>query len=89
MVIVKLKFKRQQFSELANSQWQIVKIFFDNGRKRKHNLRAIVNAILKLTRTGCQWRNLDEKYPAWKSVFYYFTKWKKDGSWSKLLAFFS
>jgi len=54
MVVVKLKFNRVQFTELTNSHWEIIQKFVDNGRKRKHNLRAVVNAIFKLNRTGCQ-----------------------------------
>ena len=54
MVVVKLKFNRVQFTELTNSRWEIIKKIVDNGRKRKHNLRAIVNAIFKVNRTGCQ-----------------------------------
>lgn len=81
----KLKFKREQFTELTNSQWEYIKEFVDNSRKRKHCLQTIVNAILKVTRTGCQWRNLDEKYPPWQSVYYYFRKWQKDGTLTKIL----
>ena len=89
MVIVKLKskFKRQRFTDLTNSQWQIIKELIDNGRKRKYCLRSIVNAIFKITRTGAQWRNIDHRYPPWQSVYYYFRKWQKDGTWSLVLAY--
>lgn len=83
----KLKFRRSKFTELTNSQWQDIKKFFDLGRKRKNDLREIVNAILKVTRTGTQWRNMDGKYPAWQSVYYYFRKWKNDGTWSSILSY--
>lgn len=83
----KLKFGRSRFTDLTNSQWKDIKDFFDNGRKRKNCLRTIVNAILKQTRTGCQWRNLDDKYPPWQSVYYYFRKWQKDDTWSKFLSY--
>lgn len=83
----KLNFRRQRFTELTDSQWQYIKDLFDNGRKRKYCLRDILNAIFKITRTGMQWRNLDEKYPPWESVYYYFRKWKNDGTWSIVLAY--
>ena len=85
MVKVKLPFRRKQFTELTDSHWEIIKELIDNGRKRKNCLRTIVNAILKITRTGCQWRNLDEKYPPWQSVYYYFRKWQKDGTWFNVI----
>ena len=82
---MKLKFRRTKFTELTNSQWQIIKEFLNTQRKRKHDLRMIVNAILKINRTGCQWRNLDEKYPKWESVYYYFRKWQKDNTWTNII----
>lgn len=43
----------------------------------------MVNAILYVVMTGCQWRYLPKEYPAWQSV-YYFTKWQKDGTWRRI-----
>lgn len=85
MVKVKLPFRSQRFTELTASQWQSMKELVDDGRKRKTCLRRIFNAILKITRTGCQWRNLDEKYPPWQTVYYYFHKWKRNGTWTAVL----
>lgn len=81
----KLKFKREQFQVLTNAHWQDIKEIVDNGRKRKYNLLAVVNAILRITRTGLQWRNLEGDYPPWPVVYYYFRKWQVDGSWAKVL----
>ncbi len=79
----KLKFKREQFQVLTNAHWQDIKEIVDNGRK--YNLLAVVNAILRITRTGLQWRNLEGDYPPWPVVYYYFRQWQVDGSWSKVL----
>lgn len=83
----KLKFKRTRFYPLTHSQWNIVKELFETCRKRKHDLRMVVNSILKITRTGVQWRNIDQVYPPWESCYYYFRKWQADGTWSKVLAY--
>jgi putative transposase len=37
-----------------------------------------MNAILYITKSGCQWRTLPLHYPPWKSVYYYFDKWRKN-----------
>ena len=87
MVKSKLPFRREKFTELTDSQWKIIKDYVENKRKRKHCLRTIINAVLKITRTGTQWRNMDEKYPPWQSVYYYFRKWQKDGTWSRILSY--
>lgn len=70
-----------QFERLTDDQWKVIQLFLNCQRKRKHDLRQIINAILWITRTGCQWRNLDTSFPPWESVYYYFGKWGKDGTW--------
>lgn len=85
MVKVKLPFRRQRFTSLTNSQWQVIKDFVVTGRKIRHSLRSILDAIFKLNRTGCQWRNLESPFP-WQTVYYYFRKWKRDGTWAAMLS---
>ena len=48
-------------------------------RKRKHDLRDVVDGIFWMLRTGSQWRNLPEKFPKWQVVYYYYRKWQRDG----------
>ena len=69
-----------QYEQLTDPQWEVIKEKLPNQRKRKHDLRDIVNAIFWILRTGSQWRNLPDRYPKWQSVYYYFSKWKKDGT---------
>jgi len=70
----------KQWARLTDSQWAQVSDFLPLNRKRKHDLRDVLDAILWLVRTGCQWRNLDSQFPPWKSVHYYFSKWSRDGT---------
>jgi putative transposase len=56
------------------------------GRKRTVNLREIMNAIMYLNRTGCQWRMLPHDLPSWQHVAYYFYKWLTDGTIERLNA---
>lgn len=67
-------------TNLTDKQWQVIeKIVDPQHRRRKHHLRTIINAILYLNKTGCQWRMLPKDFPAHNTVFYYFNKWKWDG----------
>lgn len=68
-----------QYERLTDDQWEVIKVFLNWQRKRKYDLREIFNAILWITRTGSQWRNLDSSFPPWKSVYYYFDTWGKSG----------
>jgi transposase len=55
-------------------------------RKRKRELRQVMDAILWLLRTGCQWRNLPHYWPHWQAVYYYFDRWKKAGLFEQINA---
>lgn len=70
----------KQYKELSDSQWDEVKGFFETGRKRKHCLRTILNAIFWMLRAGAPWRFLESSYPKWQIVYYYYTKWNTDGT---------
>lgn len=67
-------------SNLSDSQWNAILAILDHKRKRKYSLREIFDAIFYLLKTGCQWRMLPHDFPSWKLVYYYFTKWRNDGT---------
>jgi len=75
---------QEKYERLTDSQWQVMSEFLPTKRKRRLNLRDIVDAILWMDRTGCQWRNLPDCFPPWKAVNYYFNKWRWDGTLFKL-----
>ena len=64
-------------TNVSDSQWQIISKYLDISRNRKYDLREILNSILYLVKTGCQWRMLPGDFPPWKTVYYYFSIWKK------------
>ncbi len=47
----------------SNSQWEVISKYLDTQRSREYELRHIIDAILYLVKTGCQWRML-RKPPA-------------------------
>ena len=64
-------------SDLSESN--LVKRFLNYQRRRRQDLREVLNAILYITRTGIQWRNLKEtNFPDWQAVYYYFYQWSKN-----------
>ena len=76
-------------SDLSDKEWEIVKNFFkkrDNrGVEAKHEKRDIVDAILYVVKTGCQWSMLPNDYPNYKTVHDYFINWSRDGVWEEAL----
>ena len=73
-------------TDLTEKQWQVIKkILEPQGRKRKHSLRGIMNAILYINRTGCQWRMLPTDFAPWQTVYHYFRKWKFEGVFEEVM----
>ena len=68
-------------THLTEGQWSYInKEFLENdSRKRKYSLQSVFEAILYLLVSGCQWRRLPHDYPKWKSVYYYYYKWRQEG----------
>jgi putative transposase len=55
-----------------------------DGRPRTTDLRAVLNAIFYLLRTGCQWRLLPREFPRPGTVYHYFRAWKEAGVLAEL-----
>lgn len=47
-------------------------------------LRELLDAMFYVIRTGCQWRALPHEYPPWQTVFWWFRRWRLDGTWLEL-----
>src|SRR5919107_5427368 len=54
------------------------------GRPRLHGLRAILNAVFYVLKSGCPWRLLPRDFPPWKTVYDWFRRWRIDGTWQRL-----
>src|SRR3954469_23188920 len=75
-------------SDLTDAQWEIIRPLipvYKVGRPREVDLREVVNAILYLNRSGCQWDMLPHDLPAKSTVYEYFARWRDDGTWQRLL----
>jgi putative transposase len=70
-------------SDLTDEEWKRLEFHVHlfrrspKGRKRKIPLREILNALLYLDRTGCQWRLLPHDLPDWRLVHAHFLRWSK------------
>src|ERR687894_1894089 len=56
------------------------------GRPWKWPLREILDGIFYIVRTGAQWRALPHEYPPWPTVYWWFRRWRLDGTWERLNA---
>jgi putative transposase len=81
--------KRQAYpSDLSDAEWAIIEpmipVYPRLGRPLKWARREIVNAILYVLRTGCQWSSLPHDFPPSGTVFYHFRHWRRDGLWEAI-----
>ncbi len=54
------------------------------GRKRETDLRAVVDAIFYLLQSGCQWAMLPKDFPFKRTVYWYFKRFQKVGTWERI-----
>jgi putative transposase len=75
-------------SDLSDAEWQLIEGFMPSpvtgGRQRDTDIRAVVDAILYLVRSGCSWRMLPKDFPPHSTVYEYFSRWRKDGTLTKI-----
>jgi putative transposase len=75
-------------ADLTDEEWHRIAPLLPQsgaeGRPRTIDLRAVVNAIRYLKRTGCTWRGLPHRYPNHSSVRTYHDRWHRDGTWDRI-----
>jgi putative transposase len=54
------------------------------GRPRELSMRQVLNALLYVLKTGCQWRQLPREFPVWSAVYSYFYNGSCTGTWERL-----
>ncbi|MFY1633602.1 IS5 family transposase [Solwaraspora sp. WMMB335] len=76
-------------SDLTDEQWAVIGPFLRawktrhpsvSGHQGRYELREIVNAIFYQNRTGCQWAYLPHDLPPKSATYYYFARWRDDGT---------
>ena len=79
--------RRYYDTDLTEFQWTVLKKLLPPPKKtgrKPTDRRWLIDAILYVVRTGCQWRNLPHDFPKWKTVYNNFLKWRNDGTWQRL-----
>lgn len=74
--------------ELTDRAWAaIAPLLPVNGERggQWDDHRRIINGILWRLRTGAPWRDLPERYGAYQTVYDRFVRWRRDGTWERLL----
>jgi transposase len=71
-------------SDLTDEEWDCVKPLIPRakrgGRRRSVDVREVVNGLMYVLSTGCQWRSLPKDLPPRSTVYHYFDLWNYDGT---------
>ena len=75
-------------SDLTDPEWAILEPLIPpakrGGRPRTVNMREVLNAIIYVLKTGCQWDQLPHDFPPKGTVYEYFNQWRKGGIWTRM-----
>src|SRR6201984_3526905 len=70
-------------SDLTDDEWAYVKPLIPpakpGGGKRRTDMRSVMNGVMYILSTGCQWRYLPKDFPPYSTVHHYFVWWQCDG----------
>ena len=89
--ITRKQYRREHLryaSDMTDAEWLLLSFFLPGpcriGRPREVELRAVMNAILYILMTGCQWRALPKDFPPRSTVQYYFYLWRDQRIWRRI-----
>ena len=75
-------------SDLTDGEWALVAPRIPpakrGGNKRRVNLREIVNGLMYILSTGCQWRAIPKDLPPRSTLYDYFDLWNWDGTLDRI-----
>ena len=76
-------------SDLTDEHWELVELLIPpplwGGRPRDTDMREVLNAMLYIARSGCQWDMLPHDLPPKSTVYEYFAAWRENGIWQRML----
>jgi transposase len=75
-------------SDLTAEEWTHIEPLIPpakrGGRKRAVNVREVLNGLMYVLSTGCQWRSIPKDLPPKSTVFHYFDLWNYDGTLERI-----
>ncbi len=75
-------------SDLTDSEWVLIETKIPparrGGRRRNVDVREVLNGILYVLWTGCQWGALPKDFPPKSTVHHYFILWDWDGTLERI-----
>ena len=75
-------------SDLSDDEWALIELRIPpakrGGNKRTVKLREVVNGLMYILSTGCQWRAIPKDLPPRSTLYDYFDLWSWDGTLDRI-----
>ena len=74
--------------ELSDAHFRLLEPFLPVAEGPGHPWnphRPSLNGIFWRLRTGCQWRDIPERYGPWQTIYDRYVRWRRDGTWDRML----
>ncbi len=74
--------------ELSHEHFKLLEPFLPSATGPGHPWNPhhpILNGIFSRFRTGCQWRDIPERYGPWQTISDRYVRWRRDGTWDRIL----
>ena len=75
-------------SDLTDAEWAILEALIPPakaiGSPRTTSMRRVCDGIFYQLKTGCQWAMLPKDFPAYSTVYFYYRKWQRSGTWQAI-----
>jgi transposase len=73
-------------SDLTNEEWGLVEPLIPPGKgnMRRVNVREVMNGVMYILSTGCQWRAIPKDLPPRSTLFDYLDLWSYDGTLDRI-----
>src|SRR5215207_5567329 len=82
--------KRSYSTDLSDAEWACLEPYIPapskRGRPKTHITREILDAIFYVLKSGCPWRLLPREFPPWETVYWWFGRWRLDGTFERINA---
>jgi putative transposase len=79
-------------TDLTDEPWELLQLMLpgrtwqSGGPGRPPcDVRRMLNGILYLNKTGCQWRLVPKDFGHWSTIYGYFKRWRRDGVWARVM----
>ena len=76
--------RRAYSTDLSEQEWEQLKDLLPDKQTPLDKAREYIDAILYIDRTGASWRLMPHDLPKWQTVYTYFRKLSRDGTWQRI-----